>query len=347
MKGTKAEININGLLRKKMEKLRYNHILFLLSLCVISALSLAAPCAAQSGYEIRSAVVTPEYGYEDFTYSAQVWMSEEAASKVGLIAVTKFSLKLNIYDQNQLVYSESSPSQTGMSKTSFVFGPYSFKDRFGITSTSNATFEFIFYAGGQQVAKTARIKGPIVQPPTLTGTPSFEKKPYFFQGIAISAGFKDMDGLNPKPTCHLEITGPLGTADSRSWTTADVSCQASGKSTYSCTVAEDLSSYRNGGDFTFKLVYNNLKLDPLTYGPYNISLQPYNPALEKVSHSKLLDYTNFTIQAYVKDAGAKMVGGTPDGSVASLIISHPQKGEMTYDSSEPDGAGQQPGLRVD
>ncbi|MCX6680060.1 MAG: hypothetical protein NTX42_06835 [Methanothrix sp.] len=317
-----------------MEKLRYNHILFLICLCLISALSLAAPCAAQSGYEIRSAVVTPEYGYEDFTYSAQVWMSEEAASKVGLIAVTKFSMKLNIYDQGQLVYSDSSPSQTGMGKTSFTFGPYSFKDRFGIAETSNATFEFIFLAGGQQVAKTTRIKGPIVQPPTLTGT-QFEKKPYFFQGIAVSAGFKDMDGLNPKPTCHLEITGPLGTAESRSWTTADVSCQSSGKSTYSCIVAEDLSSYRNGGDFTFKLVYNNLKVDPLTYGPYNISLQPYNPSLEKVAIPKLLDYTNFTIQAYVKDAGAKMVGGTPDGSVASLIISHPQKGEMTYDSSEP------------
>ncbi|MCK9565206.1 MAG: hypothetical protein M0Q43_04055 [Methanothrix sp.] len=302
---------------------------------MISALSLVPTCAAQSGYEIRNAAVTPEYGYEDFTYTAQVWMSEEAAKEVGLIAVTKFSMKLNIYDQNQLVYSESSPSQTGMSQTSFSFGPYSFKDRFAITSTSNATFEFIFYAGGQQVAKTPRIKGPIVQPPTMTGTPSFEKKPYFFQGIAVSAGFKDMEGLSPKPTCHLEITGPLGTADSRSWTTADTPCQASGKSTYSCTVNEDLSSYRTGGDFTFKLVYNNLKVDPLTYGPYNISLQPYNPSLEKVAIPKLLDYTNFTIQAYVKDAGAKMVGGIPDGSVASLIISHPQKGEMTYDSSEP------------
>jgi len=332
----RTELSNRGLsLCKKVGREQLNLTLLLVLVSIISALSLAAPCAAQSGYEIRSAVVTPEYGYEDFTYSAQVWMSEEAASKVGLIAVTKFSLKLNIYDQNQLVYSESSPSQAGMSKTSFVFGPYSFKDRFGITSTSNATFELVFYAGGQQVAKTARIKGPIVQPPTLTGTPSFEKKPYFFQGIAISAGFKDMDGLNPRPTCHLEITGPLGTPDSRSWTTADVSCQASGKSTYSCTVAEDLSSYRNGGDFTFKLVYNNLKLDPLTYGPYNVSLQPYNPALEKVTIPKLLDYTNFTIQAYVKDAGARMVGGTPDGSVASLIISQPQKGEISYSSSEP------------
>ena len=73
----------------------------------------------------------------------------------------------------------------------------------------------------------------------------------------------------------------------------------------------------------------------MTYGPYNVSLQPYNPALEKVTIPRLLDYTNFTIQAYVKDAGARMVGGTPEGSAASLIISHPQKGEMAYASSEP------------
>ena len=331
----RTELSNRGLsLCKKVGREQLNLTLLLVLVSIISALSLAAPCAAQSGYEIRSAVVTPEYGYEDFTYSAQVWMSEQAASKLGVIAVTKFSLKLNIYDKGVLIHTESS-DQRGLSKTSFVFGPYSFKDRFGIAETSNASFEFIFYAGGQYVTKTDRLKGPIVQPPTLTGTPSFEKKPYFFQGIVVSAGFKDMEGLNPKPTCHLEITGPLGTPDSRSWITADTPCQATGKSTYSCTVAEDLSSYRNGGDFTFKLVYNNLKVDPLTYGPYNISLQPYNPSLEKVAIPKLLDYTNFTIQAYVKDAGARMVGGTPDGSVASLIISHPQKGEMTYDSSEP------------
>ncbi len=334
MEVSEPNIYINKLQPDKSEKVRYNYRLLLLSLCIISVLSFVPLCSAQSGYEIRNAAVTPEYGYEDFTYTAQVWMSEDAASKVGLIAVTKYSMKLNIYNQNQEVYSESSPSQTGMGQTTFSFGPYSFKDRFAIDSTSNATFEFIFFAGGQQVAKTARIKGPIVQPPTMTGTPSFEKKPYFFQGIALSAGFKDMEGLNPKPTCHLEVTGPLGTAESRTWTTADFSCQSSGKSTYSCTVSGDLSSYRTGGEFTFKLVYNNLKVDPLTYGPYNISLQPYNPTVEKVSIPKMLDYTNFSIQAFVKDAGARTIGGTPDGSKASLIISHPPSGERTYELSE-------------
>ena len=116
MKGIRAEMRIKvsnrcSSLCKKVGRERLNLTLLLLLVSIISALSLAAPCAAQSGYEIRSAVVTPEYGYEDFTYSAQVWMSEEAAREVGVIAVTKFSLKLNIYDKVELVYSESSPTK--------------------------------------------------------------------------------------------------------------------------------------------------------------------------------------------------------------------------------------------
>jgi hypothetical protein len=292
---------------------------------------------AQSGYEIRSAVVTPEYGYEDFTYSAQVWMNEEAAREKGVIAVTKFSLKLNIYDKGELIHSESS-DQMGMSKTSFILGPYSFKNRFGIAKTSNATFEFIFYAAGQQVANTTRIKGPIVQPPELTGI-QFDKTPYFFQGISVSAGFTDQEGLDPKPTCHLEITGPLGTSESRSWNSVDVSCRSSGKSAYTCTLTEDLSAYRNGGNFSFKLIYNNLKMNSLTYGPYNVSLRPYNSSVERLSIAKLLDYTNFTIQATVRDAAVKVEGSNPEDSIGLLMISHPQKGKITYSSSEPEVTG--------
>ena len=78
---------------KKVGRERLNLTLLLLLVSIISALSLAPPCAAQSGYEIRSAVVTPEYGYEDFTYSAQVWMSEEAASRSRLDCRNKIQLE--------------------------------------------------------------------------------------------------------------------------------------------------------------------------------------------------------------------------------------------------------------
>jgi hypothetical protein len=324
---------------KNAGKDQLNLRLLLLFISIISALFLVLPGAAQSGYEIRNAVVTPEYGYEDFSYSAQVWMSEQAASKVGIIAVTRFSLKLNIYNNGELIHSESS-DQTGMGKTSFSFGPYSFKDRFGIEQTSNATFEYVFYAGGQQVAKTPRLKGPIVQPPAMTGTPAFEKNPYFFQDISVSAGFRDLEGLDPKPVCHLEITGPLGTNESRSWNTDDVPCRSSGKSAYTCTLKEDLSAYRDGGNFSFNIVYSNLKVDPLTFGPYNVSLRTYSPAVERLNIARLLDYTNFSIQATVRDAAAGVEGSSPEDGLARLVIFHPQKGEISFSSSEPQVSGE-------
>src|SRR5512137_2784254 len=62
---------------KRLERERYYYTLLLIIVSIISALSIVPMCAAQSGYEIRNAAVTPEYGYEDFTYTAQVWMSED------------------------------------------------------------------------------------------------------------------------------------------------------------------------------------------------------------------------------------------------------------------------------
>jgi len=328
LKGTKAEININGLLRKKMEKLRYNRTLFLICLCLISALSLAAPCTAQTGYHLENPAVTPDYGYEEFNYTDQVSLINP---RPGEIMVTTFSWKLNIYDKDKQIYTESSPGKRGLSQTTFSFGPYSFKDNFGIASTSNASFEFVFYAGGQQVAKTVRIKGPIVQPPTMTGI-QFEKKPYFFQGIAVSAGFKDLEGLDPKPTCLLKITGPLGTIENRTWESQGVACPSSGKSGYTCILNEPLSQYRDGGNFSFVLVYNNLKSDAFNFGPYSIALRPYASTAESPKIDKSLDYTNFTILSTVRDASAKMEESNPQGR---LIISQPQKGEIAYTSSDP------------
>ena len=310
--------------------------LFLLFISTISALALAPTCAAQSGYEIRNAIVSPEYGNEDFTYSAEVWMSDQAAGEVGALAVTQFSLKLNIYNDGKLVHSDSS-DQRGMTKSNFVFGPYNFKNRFGISETENATFEFVFYAAGSQVAKTKRLLGPIVKPPNLTGTPLFDRTPYFFQGLSVSAGFRDMDGLDPKPTCHLVISGPLGTGEKRTWETADVSCRSSGNSAYTCTLNEDLSQYRSGGNFSFKIVYNNLKVQPLSFGPYNITLRPYTPVADSLKIDRNLDYTNFTISATVKDASAKLEESLPQ---ARLIISRPGKAEVAYVSTEPEILGE-------
>jgi hypothetical protein len=303
---------------------------FLLLSLVISAQILTPACSAQSGYEIRNAIVAPEYGNEEFTYSAEVWMSEDVAGETGAIAVTQFSLKLNIYNNGNEEHTDSI-DQRGMSRTSFSFGPYNFKNRFAIAETENASFEFVFYAAGQVVARTKRMPGPIVKPPTITGV-QFEKAPYFFQGLSAFPAIRDQESLDPKPICHLVISGPLGTSENRTWNSDDVLCRASGKSAYTASLHEDLSSYRDGGNFSFVLVYSNLKTDPITSGPYTITLRPYTPVSESLKIDKDLDYTNFTIVASVKDASASMEESNPQGR---LIVSHTQKGDLSYAPSDP------------
>ena len=326
--------NLGSSLYSKFEREEYRAILIILLTFALTCSFLSPLCAAQGSYEIRNAVVTPEYGYEDFSYSAEVWSSEEAAGEVGKVAVTQFSLKLNIYNNGIQVHSDSI-DQRGMGQTTFSFGPYSFKNRFAIPETENASFEFVFYAAGQAVAKTKRIPGPIVRPPSSTGI-QFDRAPYFFQGLSVSAGFRDQDALDPKPTCHLVITGPLGRAESRTWNSEDINCRASGKSAYAASIKEDLSSYREGGNFSFMLVYNNLKTQPLSLGPYNITLRPYQPGAESLKVDRSLDYTNFTIQATVRDASASMEESLPQGR---LIISRPGKEDKAFTLSNPQISG--------
>jgi hypothetical protein len=316
---------------KKIAGKGMNFALMFLVMGIVSALSLAPTCAADQYYQITNAIVTPEYGYEDFTYSAQIALSAEAAAKSGAVAVTNFQLTLVIYNNNVQKYTETI---TQRGKTSFVFGPYNFKNRFGIDETDNATFEFYLDADGHK-ANTGKLLGPIVHPPKLTGI-NFEASPYFFQGISGSAGFKDQDGLDPKPTCHLKITGPLASSESKTWESQDVNCRSSGKSIYTCTLSEPLTQYRDGGNFSFMLVYNDLKMNPISFGPYNVTLRPYAPTAESPKIDRNLDYTNFTIVATVRDASARMEESNPQGR---LIISHPQKGDALYVSSDPEISG--------
>ncbi|MCX6677267.1 MAG: hypothetical protein NTU95_04895 [Methanothrix sp.] len=319
---------------KNAEKERFCLTLLLLLVGIFSALCLAPTCAADQYYQIANAIVTPEYGYEDFTYSADVALSPEVAAKKGDVAVTNFELTLVIYNDTKQEHTETI---TQRGKTSFVFGPYNFKNRFGIDEADRATFAFSLNVDGHK-ANTGILRGPIVHQPELTGI-NFEAAPYFFQGISASVGFKDQDNLDPKPTCLLKITGPLGSSENRTWESelGAVACRSSGKSIYTCILNEPLTQYRDGGNFSFMLVYNNLKMSPLSFGPYSVTLRPYTPTAENPKIDKNLDYTNFTIQATVKDASAKMEESNPQGR---LIISHPQKVDAVYTSSNPEISGE-------
>ena len=60
-----------------------NFWLFILLFNIFLAFALIQPGIAQGGYSIINPSVNPEYGYDDFTYSAQVAMSSDLASEVG------------------------------------------------------------------------------------------------------------------------------------------------------------------------------------------------------------------------------------------------------------------------
>ncbi|MBN1324051.1 MAG: hypothetical protein JW986_08685 [Methanotrichaceae archaeon] len=294
---------------------------------------LCVPCAGQSDYELRDAMVTPDYGYGDFNYSAKIGITGTTTDVSG-----KYKVVLRIYDGDRLLR-EASSMERRLSNSEignrlsepFLFGPFNFQRDFGIVTTKNASFEFVLLKSGTEQARSS-LRGPEVEPPHIIGTPQFNAKPYFFQGLSVSTSFKDQAGL--APSAHIELKGPLGTDLERSWNTGELACSGSG-TVYTSRILEDTSSYREGGNFSFEFVYNNLRMDPMVFGPYNFTVMPYTPSIERFSVAPAIDYTNFTIRAFVSDEGARTVGGSTMGSRADLIISHPSKGSVTYADSQP------------
>jgi len=303
----------------------------LISMAILFVLLLISPSFAQTTYEARNATVSPDYGYVDFTYSSQIEIAGDNTDVSG-----KFKVKLKIYNEGNLVQEEaslerrlSSDEMGAKLSDPFVFGPYNFERDFGIANTSNATFEFIVYKSGSEVARVMR-RGPTVENPAPII--QYDDSPYFVQSLSVSASFKDMEGLTP--SCHLEISGPFGSDEERSWKTKDVSCKGAGN-VYTCTVTEDLSPYQEGGNFSFLLVYNNLRLDPIVDGPHNFTVGPYEPTVELFQIPPELDYNDFSIKAYVDDLGRNVVGGIPVGSSAKVVMTHPGREPIQIDRSQP------------
>lgn len=289
---------------------------------------LVSPTLAQATYEVKNPTVSPDFGYEDFIYSASIGISGDNTDVSG-----KFKMELKIRDGEKLLRSESSPERRFnqdeiMARLSepFTFGPINFVKDFGVSETDNASFELVAYKNGGPVASERR-KGPIVSRPKPLII--YDQNIYFVRPLSVSISTKDMKGLSP--SCHLEISGPLEGA-AESWTTSETPCTPTGDA-YFCTISEDMSRYRDGGNFSFTVVYSNLKLDPIVLGPYRFSVLPYDPSIELFDIPPKLDYNNFTIKLYVKDAGRYIVGGTAVGSDANLAITHPERETITSEKA--------------
>ncbi len=274
--------------------------------------------------------VNPDYGYGDttFNYTAQIQlMSEDTATYAG-----RWQMELTIYNGTQEVRSYKIPSDPRMLKTEewmkrmtqpFTFGPYNFERDFGIKRTDNASFELIAYKDGVNVSGI-RSKGPEVQPPRLLGAPNYNKQPYYVEPFRVTAVFKDKANMNP--TCYLEIHGPLNTSEEEeSWTTMDVEGKAQG-TTYTFNLGEDLdlSRFPNGGNFSFFIVYNNALFTDRE-GPFSLTVRPYSPSIESIEIKDSLDYTNFTIRAYVDDMGKRLQGEDVVNSNATISIINPKR----------------------
>lgn len=286
--------------------------------------------------------VTPDYGYGDttFTYTAQIQlMSDNTATYTG-----SWQMELKIHNGSQEVWSTKLPTAPRILQTPewrsqitrpFTFGPYNFEKDFGIKSADNASFEFVAYRDGANVSN-ARFKGPEVQPPRLIGAPNYNRKPYYVEPFQLTAVFKDKADMSP--TCHLEIYGPQNSSEKEeSWTTTDVEGTASG-TTYSFILDDDgyLSQFHSGGNFSFYIVYNNALFTDRE-GPFPITVRPYSPSIKPIDVKDTMDYTNFTIRAFVSDVGMRLQGNSVVNSNATISIFNPKKEPKTtnFTSVEP------------
>jgi hypothetical protein len=331
-----------GLLHKNikgschMSGMSSHSILVFTAALFIAALMLGS-IAAGKDYDII-ANMTPDYGYGDtrFSYSARVQLlSEDTATYSG-----KWQMELKIYDGEKELASKRMPSDPRILRTGewqaqmtlpFDFGSFNFENDFGIIETKNASYELIAYRDGAEAVR-ARGKGPLVQPPSLDGDPNYNNQPYFVEPLKVTASFKDKEGASP--TCYLELKGPLGSPDEDTWNSESREATASG-TTYTFILGSDvdLSRFRDGANLSFTFVYNNAQ-STVREGPFPVTVRPYRPTIEPIEVRDPIEYTNFTIRAYVDDVGRKVQGDIVAGSRATVEITNPKTGSRMKNSTE-------------
>jgi hypothetical protein len=299
---------------------RSYQILLLIAVFISSGSGLA------KDYDILG-TVSPDFGYGDttFNYSARIQLLGDTSTFTG-----KWQVELKIYNGSDECGSERRPPNPRILGTRewiakltepIPFDPKNFERDFVIKSTDNASFEFIVYRDGSEVARK-RLLGPEVRPPYLLGDPSYNKQPYFVESFQVVANFKDK--LKMSPNCYLELRGPLGSPDEGVWETREEKARAS-ETTYTFSMSvEDLSRFREGGNFSFNIVYSN-GFTTVRAGPYSVRVLPYKPSIDLIDPGDPVDRTNFSIKAYVDDVGKRLEGE----SFANITITNAKNAQRT------------------
>ncbi len=286
--------------------------------------------------------VSPSSGKEDtnFVYSAVINFPGGSIRNPEINEALIIKLIVSDNKLNKSFYDTGKFQGDGLSPDELIRGeskPFTFSlnpGQLGLANIDELSYEFILTTtSGIELARS-KYDGPkIVIPPEFQSI-QYSKIPYLYvQEFPITLTFKDRPDVIP--SLHLSFRGPLNSSEEASWT-EDLAAKASG-SIYTFYKAPYLANFRKGGNFSFNFTYDDFRdnegYPPITGGPYYFTILPYSPKIvEPIALPKQIEYNNFSLRALVEDEGMIPMGV---GSRASLIINHPTKGEMIFDSSSP------------
>jgi hypothetical protein len=323
--------------------LRSTGFIFLLSI----VLGLIIPCQASNIYIDGN--VTPSSGKEDtsFAYSAVIKFPGGSTNNPDINDALIISLVISDNKVNKS-FSESGKFQGyGLSPEELIrgysneyrFGPYNLNE-LGLKNIDDLSYVFVLTTmSGKELARSNYLGPEILIPPEFRSIQYSKTPSYYFKEFPVTITFKDKPNLIP--LLQLSFRGPLNSSEETAWT-VDLAANAVG-TVYTFSKDVDFTQFRKGGNFSFNFIYDDSRQDegyaPIAKGPYYITILPYEPKIvEPIGLAKQIEYNNFSLRVLVEDEGMVLMGD-PVGSSASLVINHPTKGKMTFNSSAPVSQG--------
>lgn len=293
--------------------------------------------------------VSPNSGVEgtDFTYSAVIKFTHDDMNNPDIreplnvsLILSDGSVSKSFKDTGKFPGGGLSPDELiKMESNPFVFGPYLLSEH-GLKDTDNLSYEFILTTASEKELAREKNYGPKIVKFNIEDIQYSKIPSYYFLPFPITIVVSDKPNL--LPSIQLSFQGPLNSSEETAWS-GYMDMRADG-TTYTFSQPIDLSQFSQGGTFRFNFTYTNSTYDdtgsrdgygPTTLGPFMITIKPYSPRIaEPLALTKQLEYNNFSLKVLVEDDGATIMGN-PVGCSASLVINHPNRGELVFNNSQP------------
>lgn len=311
---------------------------------ILSILSI--PCGANDINIIGD--VFPISGVEgtNFTYSAVIKFAHNDIDDpdirgpldIGLIISDGSASKSFPKSKGKFFGGGLSPDELiKMESDPFIFGPYRLSEH-GLKNTDNLSYEFILTTvSGKELAREKKY-GPKMIKFNINNVQYSKVPSYYFLPYPITIEVSDKPNLIP--SIQLSFQGPLNGSEETAW--SDYMDMRADGTTYTFSQPVDLSQFSKGGTFRFNFTYTNSTYDdtgsrdgygPTTLGPFLLTIKPYSPRIaEPLAITRQVEYNNFSLKVLVEDDGATTMGN-PVGCSASLVINHPNRGELVFNNS--------------